>query len=213
MIGDIVTSENFYLTEGAKISFFFDEDIDGYEITEAEGNAEKLIIPDKINGRAVKNVDAVFYKFNCFDEVMINKGSLYFNVVDGVLFSRDMQRLIIYPPQKRDEIYAVPPGVKEICGDSVNNGNIRKIYLPEGLEFISQYSVGCPGLEEIYIPGTLKKVYFKAFAGCRSLKRVFYRGTEDQWNKIDFTDFNHCLTEAEIRFEADISFGKQGQKF
>ncbi|MCM1578556.1 MAG: leucine-rich repeat domain-containing protein [Ruminococcus sp.] len=94
----------------------------------------------------------------------------------------------------------MPKGVKAVGEDSFNNPYLKKLYLPEGTEEIIQYAFGCPNLEEIYIPLTLKKIRLKAFAGCPALKRAYYPGTAEEWERIDFTDFNGSITEAEIIF-------------
>lgn len=39
-----------------------------------------------------------------------------------------------------------------------------------------------------------------AFSNCSSLKEVNYKGTEEQWNKIEIGVKNSCLTNAEINY-------------
>lgn len=111
-----------------------------------------------------------------------------------------MKRLVMYPPEKKNEVYLIPNGVEEIGEDSFCNNYIKTLIFPLGIKYIIQYSIGCRNLETLYIPKTLEKVYFKAFAGCNLIKTVYYQGTEEEWNNIDFTDFNQSVTEADIRF-------------
>ena len=39
-----------------------------------------------------------------------------------------------------------------------------------------------------------------AFAGCESLKTVYYRGREEEWNEIEIGRYNDKLEDAEIVF-------------
>ncbi|MBD5129521.1 MAG: leucine-rich repeat protein [Ruminococcaceae bacterium] len=77
------------------------------------------------------------------------------------------------------------------------------------MEYIEQYAVtGCKNLEEITIPKSLKRVYMKAFMWCERLSKVYYEGSEEEWNKIDFTMFNDYLTNAHINYNCRIFKGE-----
>ncbi len=103
---------------------------------------------------------------------------------DGVLFSKDGKRLILYPNGRNARIYAVPLGVERIeenafygepnleevtfpeslrdFGDRAFYGlpNLKRLVLPEGLEDITGTSVfcKCEGLEELKLPSTLRDI-------------------------------------------------------
>lgn len=207
MTENIITTEDHIIIDGAEFPFYFYED--GCVLNKPNNAIIKeLCIPNSINGIDVNVIEFDFdegYLIG-FDTIKICENNRYFAVVDNVLFSKDMERLILYPPEKKDEIYCMPVGVKIIEEESISNKYVKTMYLPNGLEKIVQYSMYVPELETIYIPRTLKKVYLKAFAGCKSLKTVFYEGTIEEWNTIDFTYFNEWLTEAEIHFNSNINY-------
>lgn len=207
MTENIVTNENYYLIDDTKFYFYFDDEIDGYVITGPSRDTciEELYIPNSINGIDIKKVEIYNECLRGFDRIRICDNNRRFAVIDDILFSKNMESLIIYPPEKRNKIYCVPAGVKDIEEEAFFfNQYLKKLFLPTGLERIIQYAMGTYNLETIYIPSTLKKVYFKAFTGCKSLKTVFFQGTAEEWDAIDFTDFNGELTDAEIHFNANI---------
>lgn len=41
-----------------------------------------------------------------------------------------------------------------------------------------------PQVKEVYFPKTLHKIYSNNFNGCGYLKKIYYAGTEDEWNAI-----------------------------
>lgn len=58
----------------------------------------------------------LFYDFatKSLERVEIPESNQYFKTVDGVLYSKDMSRLILYPPMKSDTFYKMPDTVTEI---------------------------------------------------------------------------------------------------
>ena len=205
MIKNVVTNDNYYLFNDIKIEFFFDDDINGYVITEAKGNINELFIPNTINGKSIKDINGnIFWNLTGFDRIIFSEYNDNFTVIDGVLFTKDMKKLIMYPPEKKNKIYIVPEGVEEIGEDSFYNKYLKTLIFPAGLKWIIQYAMACKNLETLYIPRMLKKVYFKAFLGCDSIKEVYYQGTKEDWDMIDFTDFNCSLTEAQVHFNSNL---------
>lgn len=127
----------------------------------------------------------------------VEKGNEHFKSVDGVLFSKDMEVLIQYPKEKKDEEYIVPSGVVEIgryafeyaknlksvsmpdsvekVGDYAFYGccNLQKIKLSENLEYISDFMLdGCRALKSIEIPDSVKEIKRYAFRECNGLTSV-----------------------------------------
>ena len=85
--------------------------------------------------------------------------------VDGVLYSKDMTELICYPAAKSGETYTIPNGVEIIHKYSFN-------YVDE--------------LTSLIIPRTVTRTnsnydcYY-----CTNLKDVYFKGTSEEWNKIN----------------------------
>ncbi|MBQ7720172.1 MAG: leucine-rich repeat domain-containing protein, partial [Clostridia bacterium] len=70
---------------------------------------------------------------------------------DGVLFSRDMTRLIKYPSAKRLAEYRVPETVTEIAGDAFAHTNyLHRIELPKSLRILGSGAFSfCGHIEEL----------------------------------------------------------------
>lgn len=115
-------------------------------------NVKKIIIPDTIK-------EFVYFWSPCFTQSFpkleeIYADSDYFVSVDGVLYSRDMTKLIAYPCQKKGESYTVPNSVKSIQSGAFSGNNyLKHIYLPEYMEEIGfEAFANMNNLEEIEIP-------------------------------------------------------------
>ena len=66
--------------------------------------------------------------------------------------------------------------------------SLTSIVIPEGVTYLG-YTVfwGCP-LTSITLPVTLLQIDYYAFRLCSSLSDIYYGGTEEQWNQIDFVN-------------------------
>jgi hypothetical protein len=55
-------------------------------------------------------------------------------------------------------------------------------------------------MTSVTIPVSVKAIGVAAFAGCTSLKDVYYDGTKEQWEKIKIYYDNDSLLSAELHF-------------
>ena len=127
-----------------------------------------------------------------FEKLNISEDNPFFKSENGVLFSKDMKELILYPAGKKDLTYTVPDGVEEI--DSfTNNPYIKEIILPDSLvdfsgkktdyiEFDNSdgYTFNyCTALEKINIPTKITVIPRGCF-NATSLKNIdIPEGIED----------------------------------
>lgn len=58
----------------------------------------------------------------------------------------------------------------------------------------------CNHLTSVTIPSSVTNIGSSAFEECNSLAHVNYKGTEEQWNKIQIGDDNSCLTFAQRNY-------------
>lgn len=98
---------------------------------------------------------------------------------DGVLFSKDMTTLRLYPIGRPADAYIVPDGVTTIGANAFRAAqNLKHLYLPEGLTTISPVAVyGCEGLTELIIPASVTSIGGYAFGVCKSLANIYCRST------------------------------------
>lgn len=98
---------------------------------------------------------------------------------DGVLFSKDMTTLRLYPIGRPAETYIVPDGVTAIGANAFRAAqNLKHLYLPEGLTTISPVAVyGCHNLADLIIPVSVTSIGGYAFADCRHLANIYCRST------------------------------------
>ena len=134
---------------------------------------------------------------------------------DGVLFSKDGTRLVLYPNGRADKIYVVPAGVERIeqyafygnpnleevtfpeslhdFGDSAFERlpKLKRLTLPEGLEDITGKQVFqvCKALTELNLPSTLRDISgYDVFGSAGVEELVFPENMEDISGKNVFSN-------------------------
>lgn len=208
--GFYAVKSNYYTVGNAKVYYEYDENEQGYFLEYIEYGKEhfidNLVIPDKINDIDVKGITDT-EEFVIGNTFTVSEDNKYFKVIDNVLFSRDGTELYIYTYEKKDESYIVPSGVKIINPDAFNSGKyLKNIVISKGVTHIYQYAFAvCKNVERIYIPSTLELVSLKAFYffGTENLQ-VYYGGTSEQWQKIDFAFGNSELINADIHYNSPV---------
>jgi hypothetical protein len=98
--------------------------------------------------------DVLWYRFlsDCVNLTSINvdAGNSRFCSIDGVLFNKEMQDLLLYP-RDRQGVYKIPKGVK----------------------YLSKYAFqNCIGLTAVTIPSSIRRIYDYSFSGCTGLEYV-----------------------------------------
>jgi hypothetical protein len=78
--------------------------------------------------------DHIFYDMGstAFKQFEVADGNEYFTAVDGVLYTKDMKRLVSYPRGKTDTVYELPEGVTaidQLCFS--RNPYLKKLILPD----------------------------------------------------------------------------------
>lgn len=124
-----------------------------------------------------------FGSCSALQEIQVAKDNPNFSSLNGVLYSKKQDTLVIYPAAKADAAYIIP-------------GNVTSVAMYAFSEN--------PYLETLTIPNSLIKVGDSAFYNCKNLRAVSYNGTEEEWNQITIGLLNEKLTEANIQYQERI---------
>ena len=102
--------------------------------------------------------------------VDVDPANPYFTCVDGVLYSRDMTRLVLFPNMTR-EAFAIPEGVTVIAENAFYKcKNLKEIIFPSTLREVGERAFfRCTGLAALRLPEGLEIIGVDAFAFCDGL--------------------------------------------
>ena len=105
--------------------------------------------------------------------ISVSQSNPYFTAHDGVLYNKNMTRLIACPSKKEGTL-VVPSGITSIGNYAfARSANLTKIVLPEGLTSIGESAFySCSSLTNVTIPDSVTSIGWYAFEGCSSLTSV-----------------------------------------
>lgn len=124
-----------------------------------------------------------FGSCSALQEIQVAKDNPNFSSLNGVLYSKKQDTLVIYPAAKTDAAYTIPSCVTSVAMYAFSEN---------------------PYLETLTIPNSLIKVGDSAFYNCKNLRAVSYNGTEEEWNQITIGLLNEKLTGATIQYQERI---------
>jgi len=136
---------------------------------------------------------------------------------DGIIYTKDMQTLVLYPEGRTAEHFDIPDGVLTIGVGAVKCPHLTSVNIPSSVTLLDECAFaacsglttvtipenvyligetafsGCTGLTSIDIPVSLISVHTFAFANCDNLTDVYYAGTKKQWKDI-FISYDGFIT-------------------
>jgi len=119
---------------------------------------------DSINGIRVDSVE----------KYIVPETNPYFTSIDGVMYSKDLTKLCLYPHAKPDIKYEVLDGVHTIDSCSFEScNNLLRVILPDTVKYIYSFS-SCNALNKVVIPESVE--WIRGFKDCRSLSDVYFYG-------------------------------------
>lgn len=98
----------------------------------------------------------------------------YFKSVNGVMYSKDMTKLLFYPSAAAATTFDVPSTVTRIESNAFSsNDNLVEITFPEGLTWLSNRALSnCDNLVSIELPDALQHISAMNFSYCDNLSHV-----------------------------------------
>ena len=107
----------------------------------------------------------------------------------GVLFNKELTKLLYYPNMKIDEEYTISKNVKEIGSRSFAFSNVKRIKFEGNLDYIDQYAITNSSVEEAEYPVYLNNPeYLSLYTFCKELKKVYISKEVKHMNNGDFME-------------------------
>lgn len=178
--------------------------IDGYTVSELgetafgsdyeNNNFETITLPATIEYISAYNPFIYCEKLTA---VNIDDSCQAFTAKDGILYSKDMKKLVCYPMAKEGETYTIPEGVESLASASLYNTKLSEINFPSTLTSMGNHALSyndkvtsydfsktklvgvgimafadCKNLSEVLFPETLYEICSGAFLNCKLLTDI-----------------------------------------
>ena len=133
-------------------------------------NLSRLTVPKSLE---VIN-ETIIKEMKNLEAVDVDEENEYYCSKDGVLFSKDMKKLILYPRSKKDLSYEIPEGVTSLASTAISeNSFVKLVKIPKGVKTINNGNfLRCNYLSDIFISSTVTYINGPFCGYAESLKGI-----------------------------------------
>lgn len=139
----------------------------GYSAFEGCSGLTSINIPESVS----KIGPTAFVGCSSISKFIVDTQNDEFSSENGILFNKNMSKLIRYAPGKTNSNYDIPSTVTEISAYAFANCSaLTSIKIPSSISTIKSYSFSeCKNLSSITIPSSVTSIQNYAFANCDNL--------------------------------------------
>ena len=120
---------------------------------------EEFNIPEN-----VESVATTFISSTKLARINVDSNNKYFKSLDGILFDKNITRLIKYPENRDGRSYEVPNTVKTIDANAfIACKNLEEITIADSVEKIGDSAFYASSLQKIYLGGGITNINNKPF--------------------------------------------------
>ena len=148
---------------------------DGVEIIGEKAFSDCCSLKSIYISKSVRDIKiSAFDGCNSLQEINVDEDNNVYSSKDGILFSKDSTKVVLFPIGKQINQYEIPQTVHIIYDYAFCRCNkLTSIIIPNSVTNINKGAFqGCSGLTTIEIPNNVTSIGSYAFYGCESLNRV-----------------------------------------
>ncbi len=124
-------------------------------------NLREVIIPASVD----KIIDKSFLNCSKLQSFCVAEDNSEYCSIDGVIFTKNKEKLLIYPEGRTDQIYQIPDGVKTIASNAFSRCTyLTSVITSESSEIIEDFAFcSCLSLKSVYISKNVNEIQSSAF--------------------------------------------------
>ena len=171
-----------------------------------------------LNDMTVGDINSyAYFEWSGVSEFVVSPSNTNIASVDGVIYSKDLTKLLLYPACKEDASFTVPAGVVQICQNSFErsqhlisvdlnqvtdleygafiDSSIEAVDIPNTVLDLPGKAFYGSQLKSVYIHEDIDYIYSSAFGNCRELETITVDPGNSDYKAEDAILFNFAKTE------------------
>ena len=156
-------------------------------------NLEKIVIP-----ACISRIDEyAFYNCMKLKEIEVSPLNNYYASLNGVLYDKEGEELLLYPINKEDKEFEVPDTIHMLDRYTFNmNNHLEKVIIPNSVTvFGENVFYFCDGLKEVVMPDDIQHVAGAIF----SVHNVVLKNLSIVISRQVYENIQSCLPKKEVR--------------
>ena len=135
---------------------------------------QEIHLPSKLSNLGKRYGWNIFDDCSSLNNIVVEVSNDYYTSINGILYDKEVSKLIKMPPNCSVEHFSIPTTVNEIVSNAFKGcSSLKTIELNDSVTKIGSGAFsGCVSLKNVEIPNSVIELGLSAFEGCSSLQEI-----------------------------------------
>ena len=168
-----------------------------YDYVFYQTNITEITLPEKLN-----YISGIAFLGNCvIKNINVDANNTNFSSNNGIVFSKDKKKIVLYPQGKTEKAYTIPSTVEEICDSAFSYAQVESITIPSSVKKFGNYVFSSTNITSIIIPSTVTEMGYGPVADCQKLISANIQSTV---KVLPYDMFNGCASLKNVTLNDNI---------
>ena len=168
-----------------------------YDYVFFQTNITEITLPEKLN-----YISGIAFLGNCvIKNINVDANNTNFSSNNGIVFSKDKKKIVLYPQGKTEKAYTIPSTVEEICDSAFSYAQVESITIPSSVKKFGNYVFSSTNITSITIPSTVTEMGYGPVADCQKLISA---NIQSKVKVLPYDMFNGCASLKNVTLNDNI---------
>ena len=168
-----------------------------YDYVFFQTNIKEITLPEKLN-----HISGIAFLGNCvIKNINVDANNKNFSSNNGIVFSKDKKKIVLYPQGKTEKAYTIPSTVEEICDSAFSYAQVESITIPKSVKKFGNYVFSSTNIKSITIPSTVTEMGYGPVADCQKLISA---NIQSKVKVLPYDMFNGCASLKNVTLNDNI---------
>ena len=168
-----------------------------YDYVFYQTNITEITLPEKLN-----YISGIAFLGNCvIKNINVDANNTNFSSNNGIVFSKDKKKIVLYPQCKTEKTYTIPSTVEEICDSAFSYAQVESITISKSVKKFGNYVFSSTNIKSITIPSTVTEMGYGPVADCQKLMSA---NIQSKVKVLPYDMFNGCASLKNVTLNDNI---------
>ena len=168
-----------------------------YDYVFFQTNIKEITLPKKLNHIS----GTAFLGNHVIKNINVDANNTNFSSNNGIVFSKDKKKIVLYPQGKTEKEYTIPSTVEEICDSAFSYAQVESITIPRSVKKFGNYVFSSTNIKSITIPSTVTEMGYGPVADCQKLISA---NIQSKVKVLPYDMFNGCASLKNVTLNDNI---------